>query len=754
MLDLSSLNAAQLEAVAAPDGPLLVIAGAGSGKTRTIVYRLVWLADQGHPMHSMLLLTFTRKAAREMLNRASLLLDQPLAGVHGGTFHGFAFSVLRKNPPDWARAALSVMDGADSAAAVRHCREALQIARGDRSFPRVQTVLALLSKARNKETGVEEVLRREALHLLPHAEDIALLGDAYAAYRKEHSLLNYDDLLFELETVLSEKPEVLDAQRRRFRHILVDEYQDTNRVQARLVRLLAGEPDAPCNVMAVGDDAQSIYAFRGATVHNILEFPRFFPGARIVRLEENYRSVQPVLDVANSLLEDAAEGYRKTLYSKRPLPDAPAVRLYRPISDITQGRLAADRVERLLETFRHEDIAVLFRAGYQSYHLEVELNKRGVPFRKYGGLRYTEASHIRDAMAFVRLIANPLDLPAFGRVAALTGGIGPKTADRYFQLIARGDQAALKKSAVRHPEFLEDMALIDGLRALKPAPADLVAAVLTHYRPKLEALYPDDWPRRLPGLEELASIAAAYDDPDLFLADLALETPEEQEQEMRHVTLSTIHSAKGLEWSAVLILDLVEERFPSRHALARSEDFEEERRLMYVACTRARDILDLFVPLALFSRGTGGHEPAVPSPFVRILPLGEMEEFYESSAGLLARGKFAPERSVPPDFAADMAEEQPDSRAFSPFPRPEKDEFSDAGFRAAPAGHVPDNPFDPPAPDVPEDAARASCQNLGFCRHRIFGRGKIVEALPPDKYRVNFAGFGLKVILADYLSLE
>jgi DNA helicase-2/ATP-dependent DNA helicase PcrA len=283
------------------------------------------------------------------------------------------------------------------------------------------------------------------------------------------------------------------------------------------------------------------------------------------------------------------------------------------------------------------------------------------------------------------------------------------------------------------------MALIDVLRPAKPEPADLLAQIIARYRPKMETLYPDDWPRRLPGLEELTSIAAGYDDLDLLIADLSLESPEERarEEDRQSVTLSTIHSAKGLEWSAVLILDLVEERFPSRHALARPDDFEEERRLMYVACTRAKDNLDLFVPLSLFSRGTGGQEPAVPSPFVRALPLADLEEIHESYDGLLARQKPAPSRAAPSAFpAAHSPDDPPDNSPDNPFDNP------------------PDNPSDPSDPDAAAGTARPDPGSLGFCRHRIFGRGKIVESLPPDKYRVNFPGIGLKVILAAYLSPE
>ena len=390
MIDISTLNPAQLEAVTAPDGPVLVIAGAGSGKTRTIVHRLAWLAEQGVPASDMLLLTFTRKASREMLLRATDLLGYSIGGVHGGTFHSFAFSVLRQYRPAWAEGPVTVMDSADSASAIQQCKERLKIGKGDRSFPKTQTIIGLLSKARNKEISIGDVLQRDAQHLLPHADALESIGEAYRGYRRQHGLLDYDDLLFELEDLLKGDPEtgregLAGRFRERYRYIMVDEYQDTNRVQARLVRLLAGEAG---NVMAVGDDAQSIYAFRGADVRNILDFPKLFPGTRVIRLEENYRSTQPVLDVANAVLAPASEGFRKNLFTTREnTPQTPRVRLVRPMSDLTQANVVAARVEELLDRYQAKEIAVLFRAGYQSYHLEVALSKRGVKFRKYGGLR-------------------------------------------------------------------------------------------------------------------------------------------------------------------------------------------------------------------------------------------------------------------------------------------------------------------------------------------------------------------------------
>ena len=740
MIDISTLNPAQLEAVTAPDGPVLVIAGAGSGKTRTIVHRLAWLAEQGVPASDMLLLTFTRKASREMLLRATDLLGYSIGGVHGGTFHSFAFSVLRQYRPAWAEGPVTVMDSADSAAAIQQCKERLKVGKGDRSFPKTQTIIGLLSKARNKEISIGDVLQRDAQHLLPHADALESIGEAYRGYRRQHGLLDYDDLLFELEDLLKGDPEagregLAERFRERYRYIMVDEYQDTNRVQARLVRLLAGEAG---NVMAVGDDAQSIYAFRGADVRNILDFPKLFPGTRVIRLEENYRSTQPVLDVANAVLAPASEGFRKNLFTtKENTPKTPRVRLVRPMSDLTQANVVAARVEELLDRYQAKEIAVLFRAGYQSYHLEVALSKRGIKFRKYGGLRYAEAVHVKDVVAFVRLAINPLDMPSFERVAGLSKGVGTKTAEKIYHVAAQGDFDALRKACTKYPDLWSDMLLLDKLREHNLTPAALIEMVIEHYTPRLQAIFPDDWPRRQQGLSELAHIASAYTDLEQFVADLSLETPEDDADEFDEagrVVLSTIHSSKGLEWDAVILLDLVEDRFPSRHALVRPEDFEEERRLMYVACTRAREDLELFVPATLYSRQNGGNEPATPSPFVRELPFSALEEWQEGYTGRISK------RST--SFAGDPA-----------FSRPSLDiprELANPN-----AGRV-KGVFPPPViPEAIGDrAASKGGAGCGYCRHKVFGRGKIVEQLPPDKCRVNFPGFGLKVILSAFLTLE
>ncbi|MDL2315743.1 ATP-dependent helicase [Desulfovibrio sp. OttesenSCG-928-A18] len=805
------LNAAQYEAATTLEGPLLVIAGAGSGKTRTIVYRLARLVESGVPPFSILLLTFTRKAAQEMLERARQLMQRgmsdfgqgpaadragaDIAAVQGGTFHAYAYSVLRIFPPEAFCKNITVMDSHDILSALQHCREELKAGKGDRSFPKNQALSGFISKSRNKELPLEDIIRRDASHLLPHAAAVEDIAAAYAAYKRGKNMLDYDDLLFFFEEALVSRPEVLDYCRARHRYIMVDEYQDTNPVQARIAGLVAGldplalarggawrrdqpspaaasepekersaqgpEPDcagfAPArkqpvfsgNIMVVGDDAQSIYAFRGADVRNILRFPDIFPGTRIIRLEENYRSTQPVLDLSNAVLAGACEGYGKHLYTRRPGGEKPNI--VRPMSDRSQAVLVAGRIEQLMRRYAPGEIAVLFRAGFHSYALELALNKMGLSFCKYGGLRYTEAAHIKDVMSFVRLVLNPLDYTAFSRMAELSRGVGSRTCLKLYQLALAGDATALARAVGRFPELAADLAFLDAARREGRQPAALLERVIEHYRPRLEQLYPEDYPRRVQGLEEFVQMAMPYSELDLLVADLSLEDQGQEGRDLDSVVLSTIHSAKGLEWPAVIILDLVEERFPSRHSLVRPDDFEEERRLMYVACTRARDILELYVPASIFDKGSGGSVLAMPSPFVREIPPELYTEWQESYTGALVEKKHG----------------TPASCGGQPGPGPSgfipglSLRAGAKGREGAPACVLARPGEGPCGEDTVENgllgegrAARSKASECGFCHHRIFGRGKIVQHLPPDKVRVNFPGVGLKVIMTAYLSME
>jgi DNA helicase-2/ATP-dependent DNA helicase PcrA len=720
----NDLNPAQLQAVTAAGGPLLVIAGAGSGKTRTIVYRLARLVQHGVDPASILLLTFTRKASQEMLSRAAMLLGHGgdiLPGVCGGTFHAFAYATLRRHHQALGfPQGFTVIDRADADELIGRIKDSLELGKGDKSFPKKSHVAELIGKARNKECRVADIIARESMHLLAHADDLERLADGYAAAKTAHHLMDYDDLLFLLERLLVEHPDIREFYRQRFTHIMVDEYQDTNRVQARLVALLAPHTG---NVLAVGDDAQSIYAFRGATVDNILAFPRSFPGTAVIKLEQNYRSTQPILELTNAILQGAGEKYDKTLFSTRT--DGPKPELLRPFSDITQAKMAVAKIREMSRTWPLHEIAVLFRAGYQSYALEVELGKANIPFQKYGGIKFSEAAHIKDVLAYPRVVANPLDPAAWTRCLSFVPKIGPKTAVKLMEAVRLGDQAALDKAAKKHPQLAELFAFLDSLRAMPPHPGPILERVIAHHTPHLMEKYPDDYPRRLTGLEQLQQIASGYASLEALLADMTLESPDEDKRKAKedHLVLSTVHSSKGLEWSAVMILDLVDERFPSRHALTRHEDLEEERRLLYVACTRARDYLGLFVPETLYNRQAGVCSPVQPSLFLRELPASLCTHVRESLSGCPVP------RSGAPAYAP--------SGLHGP--------SGSSGAAVPPGGRIP--ACEPAAP-------RVDPSQLGYCRHKIFGRGKIIARLEDGKCRVNFPGFGPKVILTDYLEME
>jgi len=739
------LNPAQLEAVTTTDGPVLVIAGAGSGKTRTLVYRLARLVSLGVEPSSILLLTFTRKAAGEMLARAERLLGMTLGGVQGGTFHAFSFATLRRNPEVAGHSgSLTIMDRGDAEEALSHVIQDLGAGRGDKSFPKKGFVLELISKSRNKELAIPDILSRESYQLLPHAPALEEIARGFERYKRGHGLLDYDDMLFTLEEALTRDEALLTRLRERHRYLMVDEYQDTNLVQARLVKLLAGERG---NVMAVGDDAQSIYAFRGANVENILSFPRIYPGTRLVRLEQNYRSTQPILDLTNAVLRQAKDRFDKNLFSERL--EGPRPEVVKAYSDQTQAQLAVRRIRELRREHLACEIAVLFRAGYQSYGLELALNKEGIAFQKYGGLRFSEAAHVKDAVAFLRVVHNPRDVVAWKRVLVLVDKVGEKTALKIAGAARDGDFEALATQRRKNPGLDALFSFLEELRADSGGPASLLERAVVFYTPTLTKLHPEDYPRRLAGLEQLSQIAAGYAHLEAFLADLALENPEEERKGVREdaVVLSTVHSAKGLEWPAVLVLDMVDERFPSRHALARPEDLEEERRLLYVACTRAKDSLTLYVPGTVYNRAGGGTQPAMPSLFVRELPRECYTELRETFSGGLVPASQAVEAApraasweTPGNGGARFSARRgnahldlldpvdPDAHPAAPGPSP---------FASTAAGH-----------------AAGGAGALGFCRHRIFGRGKVVATLDGGKCRVNFPGFGLKVILREYLEME
>jgi DNA helicase-2/ATP-dependent DNA helicase PcrA len=734
------LNPAQREAALHMGGPVLVIAGAGSGKTRTIVYRLAHLVQGFVSPENILLLTFTRRASQEMLHRAGLVLGRPLTGASGGTFHSFAYSVLRRHAQEAGyEQGISLMDRSDSEDLLGELKNHLDLGKGDRGYPKRATLADVIGKSRNKEQSIQAILDREAYHLLCYQADIERLAEEYAKAKRTQGLLDYDDLLFELERLLLEHPEIRDALRRRYPYVMVDEYQDTNLVQARLVRLLAGEGG---NVMAVGDDAQSIYAFRGAVVANILEFPQHFPNAKIIRLEQNYRSTQPILDLTNIILAGAQQKFDKHLFTDRQGGARP--RVIQTLSDQSQATQVVGLIADMSSRHPLHEIAVLFRAGYQSYPLEVALTRAGLPYRKYGGVRFHEAAHVKDLLAYLRLAANPSDMLAWQRVLGFLKGVGGKTAGKIATALLSGDTQAVEKHKKRFPDLGGLLTELDALRRLNQAPAPALDRAMSHYAPILVQLYPDDYPKRQAGLEQLAQIVVNYKTIEEFLADLCLDgSPGEDDRTDNAVVLSTVHSAKGLEWRAVILIDLVEDRFPSKKAMQRQEDMEEERRLMYVACTRAKDELALIVPGSVFNRFNNCREPAVTSPFVNELPEAVADRYVETFTG----GLRPKDQQVRPGT---MTRED----GYLPpvvCPEPPRRPAYEPGARPVSAAAAPHAQYDAAPP--PKSAMDSAYTKYGLCEHKIFGQGKIIAEIPPDKYRVNFPGFGLKVIVKDYVKL-
>jgi DNA helicase-2/ATP-dependent DNA helicase PcrA len=615
----AALNDAQLEAATALEGPMLVIAGAGSGKTRTLTYRVARLVESGVAPGSILLLTFTRRAAQEMIRRAEALLSGGgLSGVLGGTFHSFANEVLRRWGAGFGGPGhFTILDRSDAEDTIDLVRARLGLDQKERRFPRKQTLATIYSASLNRDLPVRTIVESEYTHLLDDLPGILACRDEYARYKREQHLLDYDDLLVELKSLLDRAPELRERLHGVLRYVMVDEYQDTNHLQADIVAQLAGDRG---NVMVVGDDAQSIYRFRGADVRNILTFPERFPRARVVTLEENYRSTQPILDVGNAIIGRARESFSKRLFTRRGggalpcLVPAPDERL--------QSLFVRQRVLELREEgVSLSDMAVLFRSSFHSFDLELELTRAGVPFVKRGGFRFVETAHVKDVLAHLRVVENPRDAVSWHRILLLLEGVGPRVAaalgDAVVDLGTPLDEAAerLAGRAIRgHARLaLRQLGgLLADLDPVRARPVELVRKVVEYYRPILERLHRDDAPKRARDLEQFEVLAERYRElPDL-LADLALEPPTDAVgdvlavdlEEGERLTLSTVHSAKGLEWHTVFVISLLDGRFPSAYSVA-AEDLEEERRLLYVACTRARDNLILAYPTTVFDRGSG-----------------------------------------------------------------------------------------------------------------------------------------------------
>ncbi|MDB5107626.1 MAG: ATP-dependent helicase, partial [Candidatus Binatus sp.] len=597
------------------DGPLLVIAGAGSGKTRTLIYRVARLIESNVPPGAILLLTFTRRASQEMLRRVEHLVGDRAGAVAGGTFHSFANTTLRHHGAAIGlKPNFTILDRSDMEDVVNLIRTRMGLASRERRFPKKSTIAEAISMARNKMRPLEEEIEIDFPHLIEHQPEILQLAGKYETYKRERGLLDYDDLLYRLAELLQQHENVRRRLSDAYRYIMIDEYQDTNLIQAELVRLLAMTHR---NVMAVGDDAQSIYSFRGANFRNIMDFPKIFPGAKIVKLEENYRSLQGILDVANDVISRAGEKYTKALFTGRRGEFRPI--LVRAQDEHMQSRFVAQRILELREEgVELAEIAILFRSSFHSFDLELELQRRDIPFIKRGGFKFIETAHIKDVLAHLRVIANPTDAVSWLRVLMLVKGIGHRTAERAIENLIAADDPALAlgqlggaaRAGGAH-QLKRLAAMLIEMRRGEKRPSEQIAMALDYYLPIMREAYADDFPKRERDLEHFQNITERYKSLQQMLSDMALEPPTDSldgvlatDSETEYVTLSTIHSAKGLEWKVVFLIWAADGRFPGPQSVG-DEEIEEERRLMYVASTRARDELYLSYPIYMFDRSFG-----------------------------------------------------------------------------------------------------------------------------------------------------
>ena len=608
----AALNSQQLAAVTAGEGPSLVIAGAGSGKTRTLVYRVAYLIDSGIDPSNILLLTFTRKSAQEMLARVGDLIGARSQRVCGGTFHSVANLLLRRYGRSiGVEPGFTILDRGDAEDLIALMRAQLGLNEKDKRFPRKGTIMEMLSKCENTLRSLDEIILDEFGHFADHVEDLGRLQKAYQAAKRQKQLLDYDDLLVMLRQLLLLDEVARTTISRQYRYILVDEYQDTNRLQAEVIRQLASTHN---NVMVVGDDSQSIYGFRGATFKNIMEFPTLFPGTTMYKLEENYRSTQPILNLANCIIDEAAEKYTKRLFTRKI--DGPLPSLVEAAGENTQSRFIAQKILELREEgVPLSEVAVLFRSSFHSFDLEIELSRKGLPFIKRGGVKFIETSHVKDLLAHVRVIANPLDTVSWHRVLMLVEGVGPKKAQDLLATLVKSDKPVQTLREVTGRSSVGLKSLANTLESLSGAedlrPANLVSQAYEYYLPILKEQY-DDYPKRIRDLDHLQTIAEGYPGVDEFLADLALEPPDgsavgvdASDRDDERMVLSTIHSAKGLEWQCVFVIWVVDGRFPSVYSFVADDELEEERRLFYVAVTRAKRHLFLTYPINVFDKGSG-----------------------------------------------------------------------------------------------------------------------------------------------------
>jgi ATP-dependent DNA helicase UvrD/PcrA len=639
----AALNDQQYEAVTAGPGPALVLAGAGSGKTRTLTYRVAWLLDNGIEPESILLLTFTNKAAREMLGRVTALLPLDTRAIWGGTFHSIGNRLLRRHAREIGfQPGFTIMDREDQEDLLSAVLGSSGIDTKQVRFPTAEILGDIFSFALNTDRSISQVIAQKYPRFQPLTNQIEFIQKKYEERKQHANAVDFDDLLVKTVQVLQQNPVIAEYYQRPFQFILVDEYQDTNKLQSEFVDILALRHQC---VMVVGDDAQSIYSWRGANYQNILDFPKRYPNAKIYRIETNYRSVPEILALANAAISANTKQFFKTLRAYRTGSEIrPAL-----VSLYDTNQQAAFVAQRILE-LREEgidlnDMAVLYRAHFQSLEIQLALTRAGIPFSITSGLRFFEQAHIKDVAAFMKFVINPADEVAFKRMARLLPGVAVKIAEKLWEQLAsvpdteRGNfQAWLgrcqvgRKSAKAWQQLGYTLDEIAPER--QPVPPSLMIRII------LEAIYDDylrtkyaNYEQRRDDLTSLESFAQTFKDPVEFLSQLSLMATADTEgvrvadQETEKITLSTIHQAKGLEWRAVFVVWLSDGMFPSSRSLESVNAIEEERRLFYVAVTRAQDELYLTYP-TLWTGASLDNRLQRPSRFLHEIPPDLVEEWH------------------------------------------------------------------------------------------------------------------------------
>ncbi len=615
-----NLNPEQYDVVTRAEGPSLVLAGAGSGKTRTLIYRLAYLLEKGIPAKNILLMTFTNKAARQMQDRTEMLLKYKPKGLWSGTFHHVGNRCLRMFAPEMGFTRdFGILDEHDSRDLIKACMKKKDLKAREERFPKPSVIQSIISLSENTKLPLEKILEDKYPYFTKFTQEIEEVKKLYNKKKKESGNMDYDDLLSKWKWLLENVPAARRRFTEQFRYIMVDEYQDTNSLQADIVDIL-GEHHR--NILAVGDDAQSIYSFRGARVDNILKFPERFSDAKLFKLEVNYRSTPEILDLANDSLSYNERQFAKELKAVNPAMELPALI---EVKDLySQAHFVAQRVlEMREEGMDMKDMAVLFRAHYQSAELEMELVKRGIPYIVRGGIRFFEQAHIKDVLAYLKIMTNPLDEIAWIRALTLAPGIGAGYAERIYEAFRRSGRDLLafvrsqdvsgiipKRAQAGYSKFQKIMRAVTSPGAGKE-PSELISMILEEgYETHILANF-ENAKDRIDDIHELANFSHEYKNAGDFLSDVTLrenfrgETNMGGAEDDEYLVLSTIHQAKGLEWDAVMIIGLCEGQFPHPKALAEDAEMEEERRLFYVAATRAKKHLYLIHPATRYDYQMG-----------------------------------------------------------------------------------------------------------------------------------------------------